>query len=86
MWGGLTEEKVVIKHRDEDTGEILHLAFSDVLTPAQTAVFSRMTDRVRQSGETDLRQIFSQGVDAFNEEAERRDWTVRAEFWERPRK
>lgn len=86
MWGGLTEDKVVIPFRDEGATETLFLAFSDVLTLEQSRLFNRMTAQVRQTGETDLRRIFRQGIDSFNKEAERRGWTVQGEFWWRPLK
>ncbi len=84
MWGGLTEDKVVVRVEDEDTGEIFHLAYTDVFTREQSDVYNRITARVHESGETDLRRRLSQEVDGFNAEAERRGWTVRMEFWERP--
>lgn len=73
----------LIAYRDEDTGEVLHLAFSAVLTPEQTALFGHITDQLRRAGETDTRRVFTQGVDSFNEEAARRGWEVRGKFWER---
>ena len=84
MWGGLTEDKVVVRVEDEDTGEILHLAFTDVFTREQADVYNRITAQVHQSGETDLRRRLSREADGFNEEAKRRGWTVRMELWERP--
>lgn len=79
----MDEETSVVAYQDEATGEILHLAFSDIFTPEQTTVFRGITDQLRRAGETDTRRVFTQGVDSFNEEAARRGWAVRASFWER---
>lgn len=79
----MVEEAGVVVYRDEATGEILHLAFSDTFTPEQTTAFQCITDQLRRAGETDTRRVFTQGVDSFNEEAARRGWAVRVAFWER---